>query len=65
MSVRVFLYFTDRVVGYISPALWIGLNELIPNHGFHWTDGAGFGFINWAPGTIYKCAKYSYMTLSL
>ncbi|KAL4228716.1 chromatin-modulating protein mrc1 [Mactra antiquata] len=43
-------FISDHLFGYTSPALWIGMNSLNVHQGYHWIDGAGFGYINWAPG---------------
>lgn len=40
----------DRLFGYKSPALWIGMNDLNSGAGYHWQDGSPFGFLNWSPG---------------
>jgi len=45
-----FLCLPDRMFAFSSVALWIGANNLAQNKGYNWLDGAGFGFINWAPG---------------
>ena len=44
-------FFPDRIFGYQSAALWIGMNNLNTREGYEWVDGSGVGYFNWNQGS--------------
>ncbi|XP_045209803.2 macrophage mannose receptor 1-like isoform X2 [Mercenaria mercenaria] len=53
-------FIADRLFGFSSPALWIGMNDLNSHVGYHWVDGTGFGYFNWAPGEPNNVGEYEH-----